>query len=41
MRNMPFEPGAIPWGALLGSSRIHGNTELGEKAAEMVFKMEP
>ncbi|OIV90745.1 hypothetical protein TanjilG_21876 [Lupinus angustifolius] len=28
-------------GDLLGACRIHGNTELGEKAAEMVLKMEP
>ncbi|KAK4264106.1 hypothetical protein QN277_029440 [Acacia crassicarpa] len=41
MKNMPFEPDAASWGALLGASRIYGNTELGEKAAEMVFKMEP
>ncbi|CAK9185590.1 unnamed protein product [Ilex paraguariensis] len=41
IKNMPFEPDAATWGALLGASRIHGSTELGEKAAEMIFKMEP
>ncbi|XP_027918714.1 pentatricopeptide repeat-containing protein At4g02750-like [Vigna unguiculata] len=41
IRNMPFEPDVATWGALLGASRIHGNMELSEKAAEMVFKMEP
>lgn len=41
MKNMPFEPDAATWGALLGASRIYGNTELGEKAAKMVFQMEP
>ncbi|GKA77867.1 pentatricopeptide repeat-containing protein [Tanacetum coccineum] len=32
---------AATWGALLGANRIHGNTELGEKAAEMVFLIMP
>lgn len=41
MRNMPFEPDAATWGALLGASRIHGNAELGEKAAKIIFEMEP
>lgn len=41
MKSMPFEPDAATWGALLGASRIHGNTELGEKAAQMIFQMEP
>ncbi|XP_061359507.1 pentatricopeptide repeat-containing protein At4g02750-like [Gastrolobium bilobum] len=41
MRNMPFEPDAATWGALLGASCIHGNIEVGEKAAQMVFKLEP
>ncbi|WOK99263.1 hypothetical protein Cni_G07975 [Canna indica] len=41
MRDMPFEPDATMWGALLGASRIHRNTELGEKAAKRIFEMEP
>ncbi|GMN46268.1 hypothetical protein TIFTF001_015450 [Ficus carica] len=41
MRNMPFEPDAATWGAILGASRIHGNTELGEKAAKIIFELEP
>ncbi|KAK1361232.1 Pentatricopeptide repeat-containing protein [Heracleum sosnowskyi] len=41
MKNMPFEPDAATWGALLGASRIYGDTELGEKAAQMIFQMEP
>ncbi|RRT65712.1 hypothetical protein B296_00040882 [Ensete ventricosum] len=41
MKDMPFEPDATMWGALLGASRIHRNTELGEKAATKIFEMEP
>ncbi|XP_057951851.1 pentatricopeptide repeat-containing protein At4g02750 [Malania oleifera] len=41
MKNMPFEPDAATWGALLGACRIHGSTELGEKAAKIIFEMEP
>ncbi|GAB2301450.1 hypothetical protein Dimus_035473 [Dionaea muscipula] len=41
VKNMPFEPDAATWGALLGASRVYGNTKLGEKAAGIIFQMEP
>ncbi|XP_057836382.2 pentatricopeptide repeat-containing protein At2g20540 [Cryptomeria japonica] len=40
IKNMPIEPGIDLWGALLGASRIHGNVELGESAAEHIFQLD-
>ncbi|KAF8390015.1 hypothetical protein HHK36_024536 [Tetracentron sinense] len=41
MSNMPVEPDATSWSALLGASRNHGDTKLVEEAAERIFEMEP
>ncbi|KAB1203618.1 hypothetical protein CJ030_MR8G000665 [Morella rubra] len=41
IKNMPFEPDACVWGALLSSCRVHGNVTLGEVAARKLFKLEP
>ncbi|KAG9439162.1 hypothetical protein H6P81_019327 [Aristolochia fimbriata] len=38
---MPFEPNASVWGAVLGASRMHGDLELGRRAADMLFVLEP
>lgn len=31
MKDIPCEPDADPWSSLLGASRVHGKTELGER----------
>ncbi|KAL5549828.1 hypothetical protein UlMin_000004 [Ulmus minor] len=41
IRNMPMEPDAHVWGALLGACRIHGKVELGEEVMKKVVKVEP
>ncbi|KAG9440424.1 hypothetical protein H6P81_020589 [Aristolochia fimbriata] len=41
IRNMPIEPAAAVWGALLGACRMHRSMELGKIAAEHVFVLDP
>ncbi|XVE94508.1 hypothetical protein REPUB_Repub02eG0014600 [Reevesia pubescens] len=41
IKQMPFEPNACVWGALLSSCRLHNNISLGEIAVRNLFKLEP
>ncbi|KAE8637264.1 hypothetical protein CSA_017680 [Cucumis sativus] len=41
IQNMPMAPDSVIWGTLLGACSFHGNVELGEVAAESLFKLEP
>ncbi|KAE9598198.1 hypothetical protein Lal_00003931 [Lupinus albus] len=40
IKNMPFEPDVVLWGALLAACGLHSNLELGEYAAEKIRKLE-
>ncbi|KAG8488758.1 hypothetical protein CXB51_016768 [Gossypium anomalum] len=39
--NMPIEPDAFVWGALLGACSIHGKVELGEAVMKKLVAIEP
>lgn len=41
IQNMPMEPNAGVWGALLGACRVYGNIELGKEVAEHLINLEP
>ncbi|XP_030460152.1 pentatricopeptide repeat-containing protein At5g04780, mitochondrial-like [Syzygium oleosum] len=41
IETMPFQATGHVWGAILGAARIHKNVELGKRAAEMLFVVEP
>ncbi|GJZ31487.1 pentatricopeptide repeat-containing protein [Tanacetum coccineum] len=41
IQKLPFNPGVPIWEALLGGCRIHGNIDLGIKAAEKLFELIP
>ncbi|KAL6004735.1 hypothetical protein ACLOJK_005290 [Asimina triloba] len=39
--SMPIEPDVFVWGALLGSCRMHGNVDLGERVGWHLIELEP
>ncbi|MED6138879.1 hypothetical protein PIB30_078712 [Stylosanthes scabra] len=41
IRNMPIEEDAAVWGALIFACRVHGNFQIGEKAAMKLLEMDP
>ncbi|KAG6486461.1 pentatricopeptide repeat-containing protein At4g14850-like [Zingiber officinale] len=41
IKTMPVTPSIPMWGALLGSCKIHGKTELGRIAAQKLFEIDP
>ncbi|KAL0291187.1 UNVERIFIED_CONTAM: Pentatricopeptide repeat-containing protein [Sesamum calycinum] len=38
---MPYKPTSEMWATLLGACHIHGNTDIGEWAAEKLLEMKP
>ena len=40
IKDMPLQPDASIWGALLGACRIHGNIELGKFASDRLFEVD-
>lgn len=41
IKGMPFQADSNVWGALLGACRVHGNIEMGRRAAEHLFLLKP
>ncbi|GJT29730.1 pentatricopeptide repeat-containing protein, chloroplastic [Tanacetum coccineum] len=41
IKNMPIEPNADVWGALLSACRIHGNIELAQRVAHRLYRLNP
>lgn len=41
IKEMPIRPTVSVWGALLGACRVYGKPELGQIAAEKLFKLDP
>ncbi|KAK1430452.1 hypothetical protein QVD17_13181 [Tagetes erecta] len=41
INGLEIEPDSNVWGSLLGACRIHGNIELGQWAADHIFKLKP
>eukprot|EP01018_Ginkgo_biloba_P004814 Gb_18728 [translate_table: standard] len=41
INKMPFEPDALIWRTLLGACRVHGNIEIGKRAAKCLYQLEP
>ncbi|KDP45013.1 hypothetical protein JCGZ_01513 [Jatropha curcas] len=40
IKNMPIQPDASMWGALISACRIHGNMELGQYASDQLFEVD-